>query len=248
MKLWAHASAPEPAAPREAIAGGAFGSLIFDLDGTLVESMPGIRRALKMACAGVIAQPPEDAFLRAMSLPLPAAVRILAPHAQPVTLELIEARFRAAYDAVCCTNTELFPGVLDAILRLTEAGVPCYIATNKRSVPTEKILAQLEIRSFFKDVLSCDSCEPLFASKAEAVRKLLVDHELDTNETILIGDSVEDYEAALANGIEFRGVAYGYGTGRLRERLDETAFIDSLQELVVIGSGHRTRVGQSSAR
>jgi phosphoglycolate phosphatase len=88
-----------------------------------------------------------------------------------------------------------------------------YIATNKRLIPTKKILDYLSWNSFFSAVYSIDSnTEKPFKNKGEMIRALLNNEMIDLKSAVYIGDRDDDYEAANKNGLPCILVEWGYGS------------------------------------
>jgi phosphoglycolate phosphatase len=87
----------------------------------------------------------------------------------------------------------------------------CFGATNKRSLPTQRILEHCGLQPYFQAFLSPESRTPPFASKSEAILQLLMEYSLDPARTLLMGDSVDDARAAQSCGLRFVAFAGGYG-------------------------------------
>lgn len=172
--------------------------LVFDLDGTLVDSLPGIAFSI-------------DAALRAFGFP--ASQRELAPligppvreilaavsgAGNPEALDRLERAFRASYDVEGWRRTECLPGVPDMLWNLMTGGIELWVATNKPALPTGRILSELNLAGFFREVACRDS---RFASKGALLIDLLARHGMNRDECLMVGDTAEDGRAAEAAGI-----------------------------------------------
>jgi phosphoglycolate phosphatase len=184
-------------------------NVVFDLDGTLVDSLPGIAWSIEAAL--------RECGLAAHSLDLkpligPPVRTILAtvsglPDGQE--LDRLLAAFRRSYDGDGWRKTALQPGTRPMLERLLEGGFRLWLVTNKPALSTGLILRELAIARCFQKALSRDSRNPPFASKAEMLLAL----GLPAAETIMAGDTQEDSQAAAAAGLECVLVSHGYGTG-----------------------------------
>ncbi|MDH3662560.1 MAG: phosphoglycolate phosphatase [Alphaproteobacteria bacterium] len=193
---------------------GRWEAVVFDLDGTLIDSAADIQTSINTVLG-------EDA-LAPLTLPLVTSfigngvshlVKLAYQH-RGRSLEvaaLIErtGRFSRAYADNPIEQTRPFPGVVGCLRRLRERGVKLGVCTNKPLVLTEKILGGLRLRSFFQVVIGGDSCrtrkpspEPLLAC-CEAP-------EVEPRHCLYVGDSETDVATARAAGLAIMLVAYGY--------------------------------------
>jgi len=186
-------------------------AVIFDLDGTLVDSSPGIEYAVAAAWAAVQPGPPCPSLRSLIGPPIHEMLRQVLPDADAATLTALERAFRNAYDSDGWQKTVAYPGVLETLATLITEGVRCFGVTNKPTLPTQRILEHCGLRVYFQEFLSLDSRTPPFASKSEAVTELLTQYGLDPVRTLLMGDSVDDACVAQACGLRFAAFAGGYG-------------------------------------
>lgn len=186
-------------------------TLIFDLDGTLVNSLPGIEFSVDQALAGN-RLPARQANLR--DLIGPPIRTILSTVAGPIDsskLADLEQTFRQSYDSEGWRKTLLFDGAYDALKQAHAKAIPMFIATNKPAHVTGMILEQLAIGPFFRDVVCRDSTEPPYASKAAMLSSLLTRHGIQKDTCLFVGDTGEDLEAGRAAGLQTAIVSHGYG-------------------------------------
>ena len=194
-------------------------TLIFDLDGTLVDSAPSILAGFGAVVErhGLTPQVPLDSRLIGPPL-LPTLARISGLSA-PDVLDTMAATFKAWYDTEGYTHTVVYPGI-DAALHALADRAALYIVTNKRIYPTRQILDHLGWGPLFDGVYAQDAFDPPLQSKAAVIGQVLVTHGIDPAGALYIGDRAEDGEAATANGLRFAWATWGYGGG-----LDLSPFI-----------------------
>lgn len=196
--------------------------LIFDLDGTLVDSAPSILAGFAAVVArhGITPQVPLDSRLIGPPL-LPTLARISGEQ-DSTTLAAMAQTFKAWYDSEGYTHTAVYAGIDDALRSLAERA-RLYIVTNKRILPTRQILAHLGWTPWFAGVYAQDAFEPPLPGKAAVIGHMLALHGIDAARARYIGDRAEDGDAATANGVPFAWATWGYGA-----ELDLRGFIAPL--------------------
>ena len=186
-------------------------TVIFDLDGTLIDSSKSILAGFAGAFAAEGRQPVRPLTADVIGPPLKATLALLAGSDDPVLIERLADQFKAHYDSEGYKKTTVFEGVPEMLATLHERGVPLHIATNKRLLPTQKILAHLGWIRFFGCVRALDAWSPAAAHKADMIGRQLGELNLTATDTIYVGDRKEDADAAAANGMPFAFAAWGYG-------------------------------------
>jgi phosphoglycolate phosphatase len=186
-------------------------AVIFDLDGTLVDSAPGIEYSATWAWTAVQPGPPCPPLRPLIGPPIREVFRLALPEADATILLALEHAFRSSYDSEGWQKTVVYPGVPKVLTTLTALGVQCFGVTNKPSLPTQRILEHCGLQTYFRAFLSPDSVTPPHASKAEAVEALLAQYDLDPARTLFMGDTTDDARAAHASGLRFAAFTGGYG-------------------------------------
>lgn len=186
-------------------------AVIFDLDGTLVDSAPGILDSFAGAFAanGVVPNRPLTPAL--IGPPLRETLASLCDDNDPALLDRLTAAFKAHYDTEGYRQTRPFDGVADMLAGLACAGLGLHIATNKRALPTGLILNHLGWDGLFDRVYALDSFAPPLPHKAALLGRLLVAAGLCAVDGIYVGDRAEDQDAARANGLRFAWALWGFG-------------------------------------
>ena len=186
-------------------------NVIFDLDGTLVDSLPGIESSVRTAIRSVLPGVRMPDLKAVIGPPIATMFARLWPDLDPEKMALLVAAFRSHYAEKGCLDSLPFPGVPETLSRLHAAGMPLFVLTNKPAAPTKMILGALRMEEFFAGVLAPDSPESRFASKPDGALALMRRFALSPDQTTLVGDGADDAAAANACGFRFIAAAYGYG-------------------------------------
>ena len=185
--------------------------IIFDLDGTLADTHPGIAAAFHAALLDILPNTPVPDFIHHIGPPVREVFRKTLGCVDDITLDLLNTAFRHHYDGGCWKNSQPYSGITGLLHYLHLQGIPCSVLTNKPSLPTSRILDHLNLLSYFDKVISPDSVSPCFRVKSEAAAHLAGLLNLEPSTTWLIGDSEDDATAAALCGFRFAAAAYGYG-------------------------------------
>jgi phosphoglycolate phosphatase len=189
-----------------------FDNLIFDLDGTLVDSLPGIEASAGWAISQCLPHRELPSMREVIGPPIATMFAQTFPDLSREQQAHLVAAFRQHYDQEGCLLSTAYPGVAEVLQKLKVAGVKMFVLTNKPALASEKILAHLRLLSHFTRVISPDSTEPPFAKKAAGGQYLANAFNLMPKATALIGDGIDDREAASACGFAFFVASYGYGS------------------------------------
>ncbi|MEQ1437776.1 HAD hydrolase-like protein [Fontimonas sp. SYSU GA230001] len=193
--------------------------LIFDLDGTLVDTAPEIADTVNdvLAEAGLAARDP--AHIRTWIGHGARATLKRALLAQPgdfadrtdidALLDPLMRRFDFFHGQRCGTTGEPFPGVRATLDALCARGQRMALLTNKEARFTAQVLRRHDLQGFFDPVISGDSLDDRKPS-AKPVRHCLAWHGTTAGRTVLVGDSGVDAQTARNSGIRFWAVPYGY--------------------------------------
>lgn len=188
-----------------------FAAVFYDLDGTLVDSRPGIEASLRAAFAvhaPGVDPPPLDTLL---GRPLAGLLRGVLPGLDRATLAAVAATFTEHYDAQGWSLSRPYPGVFEVLVRLAEAGVRQIVVTNKRLRPTAAILAACGLAPLLEKVYTPDSASPPYADKVAMAQAAQARCAIPSDRLLVIGDSVDDLQMADACAAAFAAAAYGYG-------------------------------------
>jgi len=196
-------------------------ALIFDLDGTLTDSKPGILGCLQKVidARGLGDQGPLDRFI---GPPVEDWVVDLLPNGDKDQHAALAREYRACYDREGWCNNSVFPGVRQMLIELRNQGFPLYLCTSKQHHFAVRILDAFELLSPF-DAVYGDKAEYESHSKADLLNRLLNEQSLDRGNVWMIGDRSFDIDAAHANGVRCLAAGWGYGHAEECEQADAIA-------------------------
>jgi phosphoglycolate phosphatase len=185
-------------------------TIIFDFDGTLIDSAPGILAtyAAVLDAAGIKPAVPLDA--RLIGPPLQPTMSKLVGPIEAEKLELLVEDFKRLYSDIGVAHTPAYPAAADALRQLRANGKTLYLATNKRAQPTQALLERFGWTPYFHRVYCIDSRQPVFPDKTAMLQQLLRENLLQSVDSLYVGDTLGDYLSAKACGISFIAAQWGY--------------------------------------
>ena len=203
-------------------------AVIFDLDGTLIDSAPDIHAAV----ARTLAEEGQPALTPAqvssfVGNGVPTLIdRVMAARKEPANparrTDLI-ARFMRHYEAASSDLTTVYPGVADALKALQDKGHPMGLCTNKPLSAARGILQAFGLDPFFRIVIGGDS---LPFTKPHPAPLLAAIQGIGAGRAVFVGDSEVDAETALAAGIPLLLYTEGYRKSPVSNLPHHTAFAD----------------------
>jgi phosphoglycolate phosphatase len=187
-------------------------NVFFDLDGTLVDSIPGIQWSVDaaMEACGMVRSVHD---LKPLIGPPIRDILATVSGAHSAVLDRLELAYRSDYDSGGWRRTTCQPGARAAVERLHHAGCGLWVVTNKPGHAARSILGELAMAQYFHEIISRDSRTPGFHSKGEMLTNLLQRCALNRANCIMVGDTLEDCRAAEEAGIQCVLVPHGYGGG-----------------------------------
>ena len=211
--------------------------VLFDLDGTLVDSVPDLAAAVNEAL-GQFGRPilPEAEIRQyvgdgARLLLARALSRRADADAATPEVDRVWSAFMSSYEAHLCVHSRLYPGVAETLSHLHAAGAGMGVVTNKPARFIAPLLERLGIRDPFGALVGGDSLpqrKPDPAPVHEAMRRLGLQAGKGT---YLVGDSINDVRAGRSAGCVVVGVSYGYNHGVDLRQAGAAAVIDRMSDL-----------------
>ena len=185
--------------------------ILFDFDGTLIDSAPYVLTAYKQAFAELDITPKIAITESIIGPPLIATIEMLIGEDNPDLVIQLADKFMERYDSGVAENTFFYDGVSTLLDDLKTQGCELYIATNKRYKPTEAILKHLGFFETFSQVRAVDQLPVEIRSKAQLIKEILAEHAINIEDAVYIGDKLDDFKAANANQVPFLAAGWGYG-------------------------------------
>jgi phosphoglycolate phosphatase len=209
-------------------------AVLFDLDGTLSDSLPDIAWSLNQARLDHKLLPVTDGQVKGWvgsgAAVLVARSMGLADEKDPRAIAVLDT-FLAHYTDHACDHSTLYPGAAELLERLGARGVLVACTTNKPTKAARALLEGLEILSLLDAVVTPDDCggarkpDPRFM--ACALGKLGVAAE----DAVVVGDGVPDIEAAKASGMRSIAVLGGYGDPAALRAAGADQYVDTIAEV-----------------
>jgi phosphoglycolate phosphatase len=191
--------------------------LLLDLDGTLIDSSPGIYHSFCLACDSLSLKPPSlSDFCSLIGPPIQHIAARLYPHLDQVSLEHFRRVFREDYDRLSYRMAEWYPGVLDSLTVLSgELGIDLAIVTNKPTKPAVELIKHADSYDIFSRIVGIDyrvvhGAGPVFGSKAEALSYVLGSDSFDLSRSAYLGDTTNDRDACETCNLLFIAAVYGF--------------------------------------
>ncbi len=210
--------------------------ILIDLDGTLVDTVPDLADAV-------------NAMLRALGMPPHPEARVrewIGNGAERLVRRALVGRYEGeppeelfqrgypiflqAYQENVCRRSRPFPGVEAGLKALEAAGYPLACVTNKPARFTEPLLEQLGLDRYFRLVVSGDTLPRKKPDPAPLLHAACF-FGVAPQHALMVGDSINDVQAARAAGFRVVCVPYGYNHGQDIREARPDAVVDSLAQL-----------------
>ncbi len=206
-------------------------AVVFDLDGTLIDSRPDLVLAINAMRGELHLEPLAVAAVERM---VGEGSRLLVRRAmggdpQPPLLERCHTRFLEIYAACCTDRTTPYDGIPELVEALG-ASSRLALLTNKPEAMTRTILARFGWTSAFEVVVAGDTL-PFRKPDGRGLLWIAERLRLGPDALVLVGDSRIDAETAVAAGVPFFWVSWGYAPAEERERLAADGHAASVSEL-----------------
>lgn len=189
-----------------------FSAVIFDFDGTLCDTGPGIMNSAAYALEAYgFEVPREPGALRCFIGP-PLLVTFQEQFgADAATAQALVQKYRERYNGAILNESMLYRGIVTLLENLKAAGIRIGIASSKPKRYIDQLLAHFTIDKFFDAVCGVDfntDCE----SKASIIARCLQELGVAPEKALMVGDKSYDINGGKANGLKTVGVNWGYGS------------------------------------
>jgi phosphoglycolate phosphatase len=187
-------------------------SILFDLDGTLVDSLPGIEFSVREAFNTCKLPLPKESLREMIGPHIRTILSRAGKIAEEGSLDRLEHAFRASYDSVGWRKTVCFPDAHRILQMMHERGHRLFVVSNKPRHISLQILERERILKYFEAVVTRDSRSPHYRGKDEMIEALLAERLIIGEKCLIVGDTTEDANAAASAGIKFIWMTHGYGS------------------------------------
>ena len=209
---------------------GKYSLLIFDWDGTLMDSKAQIVNCMQSAISELGFESRTDLQIsNIIGLGLEEAIVSLFPSLENKEIKKTAQTYREHYLFKDKTPSPLFKGVEDVLISLRDAGYDLAVATGKSRRGLEKGLTETNLHDYFPITRCAD--ETRSKPHPQMLEEILVDFNTEASKALMIGDS--EYDLQLANNAKVDGLAVSYGVHNLIRLLkhDPVGFIDEIGQL-----------------
>jgi phosphoglycolate phosphatase len=205
--------------------------ILFDLDGTILDSAPGITESLAYLFTELGRPvPPHKDLLKYVGPPILESFRDLAGMSPQESAEALDI-YRVRYLERGALQSTVYPGVKTLLRQIHESPIPLSLATSKPELPATKMLNLAGLTRYF-DVITGASEDEVRSRKADVVAEALLRLArlgVDISTPVLVGDREHDVEGAAERHVPAIFVTWGYGAPL--EAVGSIATVENTQEL-----------------
>ncbi len=207
-----------------------YDTLLFDLDGTIVDSGPGIMRSVQYALDHFgLPDQPEEKLRRFIGPSLMDSFTAYYGMKEADARRAVEY-YRECYDGSQVLNASLYQGIRDSLNRLQADGRQMVLVTTKPLVFAERILKHFHLDHLFPDKVCPELTDPS-SDKGRLIRTAEEKAGFNPADAVMIGDTRYDMAGARETGVAAIGVTYGYGTPEELKQAGADLLVHSPAEL-----------------
>lgn len=211
-------------------------AVIWDLDGVVVDTMPDIVNALRVAARAVgYGELSEEQTRGKVGGGAVKAFQLLFGDEGAQFVSPAVKHFKEYYPEHCADTSRLYPGVSEVLAGLA-GKVRFAMATAKIRSASSRLLTALGVRDYFEYIVAADDVQRM-KPDPQSVHMVLERFQLSGDQVVMVGDMKTDILAGRAAGVHTIGVTYGYGTAADLTAAGAEALVAHPSELIgVIGS------------
>ena len=189
-----------------------FKNIIFDFDGTLVDSRPGVVRTFQKIVKELTAKKvSEEEVVPLIGIPLIPILQALLNTKDETLITKGSILFRKYYSKEGVCQNIVYPGTKQMLELLKNHSCQLFVVSNKIDLFMTKILEQHHLKNYFRFILGTNGTDAQ-SKKPDLVKYLLTHYKLKKQETVMVGDTENDVIAAKRNLIYSIGITWGYGS------------------------------------
>jgi phosphoglycolate phosphatase len=214
-----------------------FKLVIFDWDGTIMDSIDKIVNSLQLAAISCgVDVPGAEASKRIIGLSLEKAVAELFPKETTKWASLVEA-YKYQYKYIDMTPTPIFDGVESLLLKLRQSNVKVAVATGKSRAGLNRMLEESGLGQYFDMTKTADEAES--KPHPQMILDLLAALNIDAADAVMIGDTVIDMQLAINANVTAIGVTLGVDTKSRLMSQGASVVVDNYDQLArVLSAEH----------
>ena len=204
--------------------------ILFDLDGTLVDSLPGIEFSVGEAFSQCNLPMAKKSLRELIGPPIRTILSRAGNVLEKGRLDALEHAFRVSYDSQGWRKTICFPDVEEVLQMMHERGRRLFVISNKPRHASLRILETERILQYFDAVMTRDSRSPCYGGKEEMIGAVLAERGIIEKDCVMVGDTAEDAKAAAGAGIQYIQMTHGYGAAGQFSAIPVALTLDSFSQ------------------
>lgn len=204
--------------------------LLFDLDGTLTDSRPGIIACFEYALER-LGIPVEGDLSFCLGPPLHASFARLLKTDDPEQVKRAVELYRERFAPIGMFENSVYPGIPEMLSQLKERGHRMFVATSKVGHYARQIVTHFKLDGFFEVVYGSEF-DGRLAKKGELIASILERQSLEPGRTWMIGDREHDIMGAKQNSLRAIGALWGYGSLQEFERAGADHIVESASHII----------------
>jgi len=207
--------------------------VIFDLDGTLLDSKECSAKATKAAFKEMGLKVPSEVVIEHyMGIPIEESFFKMSeqPLDQETATELIRI-FRAYYQTYEESTLKVFPEIPHVLEILNKRKVPCFVVSSKKTAVVKRNLAAQDLVAFFEEIIGSDAVTH-YKPHPEGINKVVAHYQFDPTKTIMIGDAIFDIQMGKAAGVKTIAVTWGSHDPKKLSEENPDALVDAPREIL----------------
>ena len=187
-----------------------FENVLFDMDGTIVDSYEGITKCVSFALSEFDIKTDDRNALRVFIGPPLYEEFIEYAGFSHEQAQLAVKKYREHYNSGLYKDCKIYDGIEKLLIRLKEHGKKVFLATSKPEIMAKQILEYLKIEQHF-DFIGGSEYDGGRHDKIDVLNYVIEENHLDISRSVMVGDRYHDIEGAKAFGMKSIGVLYGFG-------------------------------------
>ncbi len=224
------AGIPERAAtPKEISMALKYELFLFDLDGTVNQSDPGITKCVQNMLRRFGIEESLSACKKFIGPPISYSLKHFYNFSDEQIQDAVSG-YRKEYESTGIFDNAVYPGIRELLLELKAGGAKLGVASSKPLPSAYVVLNYFGLCDLF-DIVSCPDGEYGNSNKAYLIKRALEQTGIAAERTVMIGDTEFDAVGAVEAGVSFIGVLYGYGSRETMEKVGAAHFAKDVAAL-----------------